>query len=1076
MRTLSKSASIESTLNEPNNESSQTPTKDGLQIQLLGGFQLTLDGEPIKAFSNTRLQRLLGYLILNHGTPQTRQSLATLFWPDSSDSQARTNLRNALHLLRTHLPQVKECLHSDNKNVTWLDSAPARVDLLQFEARHQEAISATDSEVAQIAFAAAVTQYRGVLLPDCYEDWILPEREAWQQRYYQTLQHLAQRLEQQRKYAEAIEIAQKMLQIDPLQESNYALLMSMQAAHGDRAAALRTYHNCQTILIDELGVEPGPATRSIYERLLNLDPEEATTESLPRSAPLIGRDDAWESLQQAWKHANQTHANMTLVSGEAGIGKSRLVEEWSTLLTRQGITTAMAHCYSAGGRLAFAPIQTWLRTPQIQQKISQLPEHHKQELARLLPELAANTRPADITVSSAESMQRRNLFEAITHLFQQIEGPILLILDDIQWCDPDTLEWIEHLFQNAPQIRLLIVATLRTGEIGSEHPMQTLKYALGRNDRLNEIELERFDMAATSKLIKTLAGKEPTEAELARIFADTEGNPLFVEELVRSLAQTAAEQADPNAEDADVPPPLPPKIQAVVEGRLVRLSPQARALADVAAVLGRVFTTGALATVTGDSEDSLLLGLDELWQQQIIREHGMGIAMRDDAYDFAHDKLRDVVYQTLSPMRRRQLHRRAAQALEEEASASIEDTLSGQIASHYERAGLPVLAIQWYQKAAQTANQCCASQEALLHLDHALQLLDGIPTASGESKLLELSIQLGRAPLLLATHGYAAPEAEDALTRAWTICQEQSDIEQRFKVMWGLSRFYQIQPNFERGMEIAKQMVTLAEETDSPALKLEAYAALGTYHLHLGKFNSAIDYLDQSLALYDPAQHSENAYIFGQDPKVVSLAYSAWSLFCLGKKEEAQIRVAEALAWGHELAHPYSLVIAQTYAAVQAQFLDHAAACLDLAEAASEVATEQGFLLWISMSGFLRGWSMCRLDQAEEGVELMQSSAALYRSTGAKTGACYFAALLAETMAVIGQPDVGQLMCGLAIAQFEETQESWCEAELYRIQGSILRQVDQEDEAAAAFEKALAVATAQGAQWWIERVKSTATG
>jgi len=1063
---------------------SSTSAAHGLHIHLLDGFLLTFNGEPIRAFSNTRLQRLLAFLILNSDTPQSRQHLAALFWPDSSESQARTNLRNALHLLRTHLPLVEACIHSDNKSVTWRADAPAHVDLLEFDARYQEAIRATDSELAQIAFADAVAHYRGELLPDCYEDWILPLREEWQQRYYQALQHLAHRLEQQRKYVDAIEIAQKMMQIDPLQEGSYALLMSLQAARGDRAAALRTYHTCQTVLIDELGVEPGPATQSIYERLLNLDPDEVQTETLPRSAPLVGRDTAWENLQQAWTRATQGHAEMSLVLGEAGIGKSRLVEEWSTLLTRQGIITAEAYCYSAGGRLAYAPIQAWLRTPQIARYVEQLSAHHKQELFRLLPELAGDKHPAASTVSGAESMQRRNLFEAITTLFLQVEGPLLLLLDDIQWCDPDTLEWLEHLFQNAPQLRLLLIATLRMGEIAAEHPVHTLKYALGRNDRLNEIELDRFDVAATGQLVKTLAGREPTKAEVARIFADTDGNPLFVEEIVRSMAQTTAQEGDAGTSDEAVQPSLPPKIQSVVEARLVRLSPEARSLADVAAVLGRVFTTGLLASVTGESEDSLLMGLDELWQQQIIREHGMGIAMRDDSYDFAHDKLRDVVYQTLSPMRRRQLHRRAAEALDKEASRAAkdatEDRVSAQLASHYERAGLPLLAIQWYQKAAQSANQLSATQEALIHLDHALNLLDGIPgagtpEADDEANLLELSIQMGRAPLLLATKGYAAPEAEIALTRAREISLSmggKDDLTLRFKVMWGLSRFYQIQPNFERGMGIAEQMVAVAEEVDSSALRLEAYAALGTYYLHLGKFDTAIDYLDQSLALYNPTEHDQHAYIYGQDPKVVSLAYSAWTLFCLGRREEAQTRVDEALAWATSLEHPYSLVIAQTYAAVQAQFLDDATVCLTLADAASKVATEHGFLLWVSMSGFLRGWSMCRLDQAEVGVELMQTSASLYRSTGAKTGACYFAALLSETMANIGQPDVGQMMCGLALAQFEETQESWCEAELYRIQGSILRVCDQPEEAAAAFEKALSVATAQGALWWVERTKA----
>ena len=388
-------------------------------------------------------------------------------------------------------------------------------------------------------------------------------------------------------------------------------------------------------------------------------------------------------------------------------------------------------------------------------------------------------------------------------------------------------------------------------------------------------------------------------------------------------------------------------------------------------------------------------------------------------------------------------------------------------------------AIQWFMKAADTANQLSATQEALLHLDHALTLLGGVPDSGDETKLLELSIQMGRGPLLLATNGYAAPEAEEALTRAWEICQDEDlgDIQQRFKVMWGLSRFYQVKPNFEKGMAIAQQMVSLAERSEDDALKLEAYAALGTYHLHQGNLEQAINFLDQSLALYRPDEHGTHAYIFGQDPRVVGLVYSAWALFCQGQTNEAKVRVDKAIEWSDSLNHPYSQVIAKTYASVQEQFLGNAESCLALAEAAGAMANEHGFRLWIAMSGFLRGWSTCQLadgdaDTVQSALETMQGSAELYRETGAKLGACYFAALLAETLAQTGQTDGSSFMIQLALMQFAETQERWCEAELHRIHGSILRQTDQAEQAKAAFAKALDVAAEQGAQWWIERVRN----
>ena len=686
----------------------------------------------------------------------------------------------------------------------------------------------------------------------------------------------------------------------------------------------------------------------------------------------------------------------------------------------------------------------------------------------------------DTAVASVESMQRTRLFAAMVELLDHVQGPLLLVVDDIQWCDQDTLEWIEYLLLNSERPSLaarqrLLIATLRSDEAVTGHPVQALKYALERRGLLHEIALHRFNETETGQLCELLAGKAPSDTELAHVFANTEGNPLFVEEMVRSQSQAAA-NSDAAAGGEIAPTALPPKIQAVVEGRLVRLSPAARAVADVAAVLGRVFTMGLLITVTGDDEDTVLQGLDELWQRQVIRDYGQSGLYQDDAYDFAHDKLRDVVYQTLSPMRRRQLHRRAAQALVESAAHAV-DSVTGQIASHYERGGQLLPATKWHVQAATEANQLSAVQEALRHLDHALSLLPQVAgAATQEAKRLELSIQTARGPLLLATKGYAAVEAEEALTRAWTICQEVCDNERSFTVMWGLSRFYQVQPNFDKGMAIAQQMVAMAEEAAAPARQVEAYAALGTYHLHRGNLADALTYLDRSLALYDPAVHSQHAYSFGQDPKVVGLAYSAWTLFCLGRTAEADARVAECLAWADTLNHPYSQVIARAYATVQQQFLGNVDACLAWAESTRSVANEYGFRLWIATSDFLRGWATCQQALAdpanvEQGLALMQAGAELYRATGAKLGACYFAALLAETLAQTGQTDGSHFMIQMALAQFAETTERWCEAELYRIQGVILQQFPAQVEAAhEAFAKAQEVAAAQGAQWWLDRL------
>ncbi|MCB0060519.1 MAG: AAA family ATPase, partial [Caldilineaceae bacterium] len=310
---------------------------DSITIQLLGGFQITAAAEAVSGFSNSRLQSVLAYLILNRNAPQSRQQLAYLFWPDSTDSQARTNLRNILHLLRNTLPNATAAVTIDTSTVHWRPDGLHTVDIVQFDEAVAVAQSATDEMARRSALEQAVNLYTGDLLPACYDDWILSVREEWQQRYLNTVEQLIDLLERQREYRTALDHAQRLLQYDPLLETTYGRLMQLHAALGDRAAALRVYHLCRTTLDRELGVEPSPTTQAIYERLLNLETPVAPTETLRLATPLVGRDGAWAALQQQWQRLlqgspRQSRVEITMINGEAGIGKTRLAEEFSEAL------------------------------------------------------------------------------------------------------------------------------------------------------------------------------------------------------------------------------------------------------------------------------------------------------------------------------------------------------------------------------------------------------------------------------------------------------------------------------------------------------------------------------------------------------------------------------------------------------------------------------------------------------------------------------------------------------------------------------------------------------------------------
>jgi DNA-binding SARP family transcriptional activator len=663
-----------------------------------------LGGKPLTTVDTPRLQSLLAYLLLNRETPPSRHRLAFLFWPDSPENQALTNLRNLLYRLRHALPEADRFLYVDRRRLRWRDAAPFDLDVARFEDALSRAEDARDSAEERSFLEQAVSLYEGDLLPGLYEDWIIPERRRLRQAFERALERLTRLLENQHDYRTAVDYARRLVRHDRLREASYRRLMRLQALVGDRAGALRTYHRCATLLEQELDVEPSPATREMYERLLSVE----ETPLVPRSRPgragaaprLVGRQDAWAELRRAWRRAAAGHPHLVLISGEAGIGKTKLAEELVQWASRQGIATASARCFAAEGELAYAPVAAWLRA----RPLPPLESVWRTEIARILPELLAGapdlSQPGPIT----EPWQRHRFFEALTRALLQGEQPQLLFIDALQWCDRGSIEWLHHLLRYDPRARLLVVGAYRPDEVDDDHPLSSLIRALRQDDQLTEIELDPLDRRATETLAENVAGRELPPGLVDCLYRETEGNPLFVVETVRGGLPDEVREL-PSGGVICVPRPLPSRMKDALVARISQLSPLSRSLAELAATIGREFTFDVLQEASDAGEDRLVQGLDELWQRRIIREQG------EDAYDFSHDKLREVLVADLSEARRHLLHRRVARALEHVYADNL-DAVAARIAAHYERADEPHEAIAYYQRAAEMAEKMRAQDEA----------------------------------------------------------------------------------------------------------------------------------------------------------------------------------------------------------------------------------------------------------------------------------------------------------------------------------------------------------------------------
>lgn len=374
-----------------------------MRINLFGNLQISFAGRPVTSVNTNRLYSLIAYLILHGDTPQPRERLAFALWPASSESQARTNLRQLLHHLKRALPAECDSLVTDHYSARWRRDVSCSIDVVDFDAAIAEADSARNEKNRAHEMKCLTTAselYADDLLPGLYDDWLAPLRDEYRRRNCDVLHRLATLFEEQNEYASAIAHAERLVALDSLSESHHQLLIRLHAANHDRSSALRAYHQCMRVLRREMGVEPSSATRELFERILKGEPG-AGRETAPGSAvapgakpnsrlqkepALVGRTMEWGRLASAWQSAIEDGPRVAVISGEPGIGKTRLADELYQSWVRQGHAAARSRCYAGQGQLAYAPVAEWLRSDAVRAGWSRMMPHQLAELARLVPE------------------------------------------------------------------------------------------------------------------------------------------------------------------------------------------------------------------------------------------------------------------------------------------------------------------------------------------------------------------------------------------------------------------------------------------------------------------------------------------------------------------------------------------------------------------------------------------------------------------------------------------------------------------------------------------------------------------
>jgi class 3 adenylate cyclase/predicted ATPase len=758
--------------------------------------------------------------------------------------------------------------------------------------------------------------------------------------------------------------------------------------------------------------------------------------------PLVGRAEELGLLQRRWAQAKEGAGQVVLLSGEAGIGKSRLAQALKEQVLADGATRIEFRCSPYHQNSAFYPIIEHLqRLLQFQRE-----ERPQAKLAKLQQALVAyrfpqaDTLPLLATLLSlpppegippltlSPQKQKQKTQEAlVAWLMEEAEkAAVYCAWEDLHWADPTTLEFIRLLIEQAPTTRMLVLATFRPE---FQPPWS------GRS-HITQLTLSRLQRPQVEAMVAQVTGGKALPAEvLQQIIGKTDGVPLFVEELTKMVLESKLlRQTDDHYELTGVLPPLaiPSTLQDSLMARLDRLS-TVREIVQLGATLGREFSYELLHVVSPLDEETLQQGLRQFVEAELIYQHGLP---PQATYLFKHALIQDTAYQSLLKSTRQQYHRQIAQMLEERFPDTTE-TQPELLARHYTEAGLVGQAVPYWQRAGQRTLERSANVEAIGHLTKGLELLQPLPHTP-ERAQQELTFQITLGAALVVTRGYAAPEVAKAYTRARALCQQLGETPQLFPVLWGLWNFY-LGRELRTARELAEQLLSLAQRVQDPVLLLEAHNALGQTFSCRGELTPARAHLEQSIALYDPRQHRALAFLYGgEDPGVNYLYHTARILWSLGYPDQALGRIPEALTLAQELSHPHSLATALGVAAMVHQHRREGQAAQERAEALIRLATEQGFPYWVGYGTALRGWALAEQGQEEEGIAQVRGGMAVWQDTGTEIGRTYFLALLAEAYGKAGQAEKGLAALADAPALVDKTGDRRWEAELYRIKGELL--------------------------------------
>ena len=743
----------------------------------------------------------------------------------------------------------------------------------------------------------------------------------------------------------------------------------------------------------------------------------------PAAAQLFGRSAELGTLQEAWRAAQARRRGLVLVRGGAGVGKTRLVAEVAETARQQGAVVAVAQCFGAAGRLALAPVAEWLRSDAVQSAVAALDPAWRAEVSRLMP---AGSRGAGLR-GTADAWQRHRFFEGLARALLAVGRPLLLVLDNMQWCDQETLAFITFCLGLADGGQVLVAATLREDNLEEDPELSGWIVRMRASGFLTELSLSPLEAADTAHLAEAISGQRLPETDAELLHAATGGFPLYIIEAIRGVAVAGGT-------------PLPVgDLAAVLRKRLDQGTAAGREVAALAAAVGTNFTLDLLTEASDLDAGLVVEAVDELWRRRIVRVFG-------DGYDFSHDLLRETAYSGISPPKRWLLHRRIAQGLEllhgEDA-----DSVAAQLAEQYARAGRPERAVAYYQRAADVAAGMFAYAEAIRLHEKALSIIATL-AAGRDRDARELAVLEAMAAPLNASKGYSSPDLQLKLERTVMLAESLGRQDSTVAGMTALWSTQIVQGRTADSHRTAIRALDLADP--SSQLCGQAHFAVGGSAIHLGRPAEGLRHLDLAAKMAGGGVW----LIVGTRSDVHGRAWAAHAHWLLGQDDEAVRACREAIKLARAIDDPYSQAVALAYGAITHQMRHDLPELRNTVDELRLLCDRHDFAYYREWALILDGWSRTGpsgLDLARRGISNLKSEGAFVRMP-------YWLSLLADLSARDHQPGAARAALDAALAAGRVHDDVWWLPEVMRMRAAY----DDEQAALTRLRSAAQLASGHG--------------